>query len=237
MPDGLGSDGGRLVTYTGDVTVGGAPDVRELAGLTITKVAVDEKMSNNCYLLRCTATGTQAMVDAAAESEVLLPLLGGAGLATVVTTHQHWDHHRALAAVVEATGATVLAGEPDADAITEQTGVPVTRRLTHGDTVEIGDCALRVVAIAGHTPGSIALLYDDPAEGGHPHLFTGDSLFPGGVGATFGDDAAFAQLVDEVETKVFGTLPDETWVYPGHGGDTVLGTERPHVAEWRARGW
>ena len=223
------------MTYTGDVTVGGRPDVRELPGLTITKVAVDEQMSNNCYLLRCTATGTQVLVDAAAESATLLPLVGEGGLDAVVTTHQHWDHHRALADVVAATGASVLVGTPDADAVTEQTGVEVTRRLEHGDTVDVGAATLGVIALAGHTPGSIALQYDDPD--GHPHLFTGDSLFPGGVGATFGDDAAFVQLVNEVESKVFATLPDETWVYPGHGGDTVLGAERPHVGEWRARGW
>ncbi len=225
------------MTYTGDVTVGGEADVRELAALTITKVAVDEKMSNNAYLLRCRATGEQLLIDAAAESETLLALVGEAGLATVVTTHQHWDHHRALADVVRATGAQVAAGVPDAAAITEQTGVEVTRPLGQGDTITVGACSLGVVAIAGHTPGSIALVYDDPSDDGHPHLFTGDSLFPGGVGGTFGDDAAFVQLVDEVETKVFGTLPDDTWVYPGHGGDTELGTERPHVDEWRARGW
>ncbi|HYF72711.1 MAG TPA: MBL fold metallo-hydrolase, partial [Nocardioides sp.] len=90
-------------------------------------------------------------------------------------------------------------------------------------------------ALAGHTPGSIALLYEDPE--GHPHLFTGDSLFPGGVGNTFGDEAAFAQLIDEVETKVFQRLPDDTWFYPGHGDDSTLGAERPSLAEWRTRGW
>ncbi len=95
--------------------------------------------------------------------------------------------------------------------------------------------SLQVIPIAGHTPGSICLRYDDPD--GHPHLFTGDSLFPGGVGATFGDAAAFAQLIDEVETKIFGALPDHTWFYPGHGDDGQLGNERPHLAEWRARGW
>ena len=226
-----------MVTYTGDVTVGGGAQVRELPGLTITKVAVDEQMSNNCYLLRCTGTGDQVLIDAAAESETLLPLVGDVGLTTVITTHQHWDHHRALAAVVDATGAQVAAGVPDAAAITDQTGVAVTRAVSHGDTLEVGDATLQVIALAGHTPGSIALLYDDPTLGGHAHLFTGDSLFPGGVGATFGDSAAFAQLVDEVETKVFDTLDDATWVYPGHGGDTVLGTERPHVEEWRQRGW
>lgn len=224
-----------MVTYTGEVTPGGAADTRELTGLTITKIAVDEKMSNNCYLLRCTATGEQVLIDAAAEPGILLPLVGDAGLTTVVTTHQHWDHHRALADVVKATGADVVAGDPDADAITSQTGVPVTRRVHQGDTVTVGECTLDVIAIAGHTPGSIAVLYDDPH--GHPHLFTGDSLFPGGVGNTFGDEAAFAQLIDEVETKIFQRLPDDTWFYPGHGNDSTLGAERPSLAEWRTRGW
>ncbi|MCW2797456.1 MBL fold metallo-hydrolase [Nocardioides sp.] len=221
--------------YTGDVKPGDAPQTRRLAQLTITKVAVDPQTSNNCYLLRCSSTGDQVLIDAAAEPDALLPLIGDSGVTQVVTTHQHWDHHRALAAVVGATGAEVVAGIPDADAITAQTGVPVTRAVKQGDTVAVGDCNLEVIAIAGHTPGSIALLYDDP--GGHPHLFTGDSLFPGGVGNTFGDEGAFAQLIDDVETKVFQRLPDETWFYPGHGGDSTLGAERPHLAEWRARGW
>jgi glyoxylase-like metal-dependent hydrolase (beta-lactamase superfamily II) len=224
-----------MVTYSGDVTPGGDPDTREAGGLTITKLAVDEKMSNNCYLLRCTATGDQVLIDAAAEPERLLPLIGEGGLTTVITTHQHWDHHRALAEVVEATGAEVVAGIPDADAITSQTGVAVSRGVKQGDTVAVGDCSLDVIAIAGHTPGSIALLYDDPD--GHPHLFTGDSLFPGGVGNTFGDEAAFAQLIDEVETKVFQRLGDDTWFYPGHGGDSTIGAQRPSLAEWRQRGW
>ena len=224
-----------MVTYTGDVTPGGDPQIREVGGLTITKLAVDEQMSNNCYLLRCTSTGDQVLIDAAAEPERLLALIGDGGLATVITTHQHWDHHRALAAVVEATGAEVVAGIPDADAITAQTGVAVTRGLKQGDAVAVGDCSLDVIAIAGHTPGSIALLYDDPD--GHRHLFTGDSLFPGGIGNTFGDEAAFAQLIDEVETKVFQRLPDDTWFYPGHGGDSTIGAERPSLGEWRQRGW
>jgi len=224
-----------VVTYTGEVSPGGAPDARRAGGLTITKLAVDPEMSNNCYLLRCDSTGDQVLVDAAAEAPRLLELVGEGGLTAVVTTHQHWDHHRALAEVVDATGAAVIVGEPDADAVTERTGVVVTRRVTDGDTVAVGDCTLEVIAIAGHTPGSVALLYDEP--GGHPHLFTGDSLFPGGVGATFGDDDAFAQLISDVETKLFARLPDETWFYPGHGNDGRLGDERPHLAEWRERGW
>ena len=222
--------------YTGDVSPGGPPQERRLGCLTLTKVAVDPEMSNNCYLLHCTETDAVVLVDAAAEPERLLALIGDRSLTSVVTTHQHWDHHRALAAVTAAhSGAVVVAGAPDADAITSQTGVPVARRVGHGDTVTVGACTLEVVAVAGHTPGSIALLYDDPD--GHPHLFTGDSLFPGGVGNTFGDDEAFAQLIDEVETKIFDRLPDDTWFYPGHGDDSTLGAERPSLPEWRDRGW
>jgi glyoxylase-like metal-dependent hydrolase (beta-lactamase superfamily II) len=224
------------MVYTGHVSPGGPADTRALPHLTITKVAVDPEMSNNCYLLRCHATGELLLVDAAAEPEVLLPLIGEGRLTAVVTTHQHWDHHRALADVLARhPDADVVAGTPDADAITEQTGVEVTRRVGQGDTVTVGDCTLDVIAIAGHTPGSIALRYADPE--GHDHLFTGDSLFPGGVGATFGDATAFAQLLDEVATKVFGTLGDDTWFYPGHGDDGRLGDERPHLEEWRERGW
>jgi glyoxylase-like metal-dependent hydrolase (beta-lactamase superfamily II) len=222
------------MTYTGDVSPGGPPDVRELAALTITKLAVDPAMSNNCYLLTCRSTGDRLLVDAADDAQTLLSLADGS-LDTVVTTHQHWDHHRALAEVVAATGATTVSGAPDAAEITTQTGVDIARRVGDGDLVAVGDCALEVIAVAGHTPGSICLRYDDPQ--GHPHLFTGDSLFPGGVGATFGDAAAFAQLIDQVETKLFGQLPDDTWFYPGHGGDSTLGAERPHLAEWRERGW
>ncbi|GAA1160738.1 MBL fold metallo-hydrolase [Nocardioides aquiterrae] len=223
------------MSYTGEVTVGGEADVRELEHLTIAKVAVDEKMSNNSYLLTCRDTADQVLIDAADAAPVLLDLIGPAGLTTVITTHQHWDHHRALASVVSATGASVVAGAPDAAAITEQTGVPVDRPVGQGDTVAVGSCSLSVIALAGHTPGSIALLYEDPS--GHPHLFTGDSLFPGGVGNTFGDEAAFAQLIDEVETKIFQRLPDDTWFYPGHGNDSTLGAERPALPDWRARGW
>ncbi|WP_345458833.1 MBL fold metallo-hydrolase [Nocardioides marinquilinus] len=223
--------------YTGAVTVGGGADVRELTHLTITKVAVDPEMSNNAYLLRCRHTGDQLLVDAAAEPDTLREVVGDGGLATIVTTHQHWDHHRALADLAGETGAEVAAGEPDADAVSEQTGVQVTRRLNHGDTVAVGDCTLEVIALAGHTPGSVALLYDDTASGGHPHLFTGDSLFPGGVGGTFGDAAAFAQLIDEVEHKVFDRLPDDTWFYPGHGADSTLGAERGDLPAWRERGY
>ncbi len=223
--------------YRGDVTPGAPAQVREAGCLRITKVAVDPEMSNNCYLLHCTRTGDQVLVDAAAEPETLLALIGDRGLVSVVTTHQHWDHHRALAAVVEATGAAVVVGRPDAEAVTEQTGVAVTRAVDHGDTVEVGDCSLEVIALAGHTPGSIALLLDDVERGdGRPHLFTGDSLFPGGPGRTT-SPSDFASLMDDLESRVFDRLPDSTWFYPGHGDDSTIGEQRPDVAGWRERGW
>jgi glyoxylase-like metal-dependent hydrolase (beta-lactamase superfamily II) len=216
------------------VKPGGPADTRELDALTITKVAVDEQMSNNCYLLTCKHTGEAVLIDAAASSDTLMSLVGDTPLTHVVTTHQHWDHHRALADVVQATSAATVAGVPDAAAITEQTGVPVTIEAEQGNTVPVGDCTLEVIAIAGHTPGSIALLYSDPT--GHPHLFTGDSLFPGGPGRTTNPDD-FTSLMDDLEAKVFDRLPDDTWFYPGHGNDSTLGVERPHLEEWRERGW
>jgi len=216
--------------YSGEVSPGGQPDRRTAGSLEISKLAVDPQMHNNCYLLRCTDTGDQVLIDASDEPERLLELIGKDGLTTVVTTHQHWDHHRALPEVVAATAATTVAGAEDADELP----VTVDRRVGDGDVVEVGDCRLEVIRLTGHTPGSIALLYDDPD--GTPHLFTGDSLFPGGPGRTT-DPAAFTSLMDDLEAKVFDRLPDETWFYPGHGADSTLGEQRPHLAEWRSRGW
>jgi glyoxylase-like metal-dependent hydrolase (beta-lactamase superfamily II) len=217
------------MSYTGKVQPGGRPDVRELPELMITKLAVSD-MANNVYLLRCRRTDDQLLVDAADDAARILQVVGGDGLGTVVTTHQHWDHHRALPEVVAATGATTVAGVEDADALP----VSVDRRVTDGDVVEVGACRLEVIHLTGHTPGSVALLYDDPD--GTPHLFTGDSLFPGGVGKTWSKED-FASLLDDVSTKLFDRLPDETWFYPGHGDDSTLGAERPHLAGWRERGW
>jgi glyoxylase-like metal-dependent hydrolase (beta-lactamase superfamily II) len=218
------------MTYHGKVRPGGPADTRELARLIITKLAVDEQMANNVYLLRCRATDEQLLIDAADDAQAILSMVGADGLRRVVTTHRHWDHHRALPEVVDATAAETVAGEEDA----AELPVKVDRPVVDGDTVQVGDCELEVIHLRGHTPGSIALLYDDPA--GTPHLFTGDSLFPGGVGKTWSADD-FASLIDDVSAKVFDRLPDETWFYPGHGDDSTLGTERPHLEEWRARGW
>lgn len=221
------------MTYTGDVTRTGASDVRETDQLVIRKAEVSEQ-GNNAYLLTCRRTGAQVLIDAADDSRRVLELVREGSpesrLETVVTTHRHWDHHRALPDVVQTTGAHALAGAADADKLP----VEVHTRLEHGDTVPVGDVELQVIHLRGHTPGSVALLHHD--DDGSTHLFTGDSLFPGGVGKT-GSREDFASLIDDVESRVFGTLPDETWVYPGHGADTTLGVERPKLGEWRERGW
>jgi glyoxylase-like metal-dependent hydrolase (beta-lactamase superfamily II) len=218
------------MNYHGDVRVGSTPAVRELPELIITKVAVGQ-MDNNAYLLRCRHTDEQVLIDAADEPDTLLRVVGDGGLRRVVTTHRHADHWQALPMVVDATGAVTVAGAADADELP----VDVDERVADGDRVAVGRSELEVVHLVGHTPGSIALLYDDPE--GSPHVFTGDSLFPGGVGNTRGSAADFESLLNDVTTKLFDRLPDETWVYPGHGDDTTLGAERPQLPEWRARGW
>lgn len=215
--------------YTGRVSVGGPADVRELADLTISKIAVGS-MDNNAYLLRCSRTGAQVLIDAAAEPDRLLELVGPDGLTAIITTHRHQDHWGALQEVAAATGAPVYAHEADADAI----GVPIAHRVHEGDVIPVGDTALGTVHLEGHTPGSLVLTYDDPT--GHTHLFTGDCLFPGGVGRTRSPED-FDSLYAGVTGKIFDRYDDETWVYPGHGDDTILGTERPHLAEWHERGW
>jgi glyoxylase-like metal-dependent hydrolase (beta-lactamase superfamily II) len=196
----------------------------------ITKVSVGSH-DNNAYLLRCRETGEQLLIDAPTDAERLLEVVGDGGLATIVTTHGHYDHWQALRQVVDATGARSFAHSLDAADLP----VPPTGLVEEGDEIPVGSCSLEVVHLAGHTPGGIALLYRDPD--GFPHLFSGDSLFPGGVGNTDHDPARFTSLLTDVERKVFERLPDETWVYPGHGDDTTLGAERPSLPEWRARGW
>ncbi|MEV6232465.1 MBL fold metallo-hydrolase [Saccharopolyspora shandongensis] len=219
--------------YDGHVEPGGAPARRELDALTITKMSVGP-MDNNAYLLVCRRTGDALLIDAANDSERLADLLGHDAqrprLRTIVTTHQHADHWQALGAVAGQTGCFTLAHPADADALP----VPPDRLVEQGDTIELGESQLSVIHLRGHTPGSIALLYRDP--NGHPHLFTGDSLFPGGVGKTSSPEN-FRSLIDDVENRIFAELPDDTWFYPGHGDDSTLGAERPKLAEWRERGW
>jgi glyoxylase-like metal-dependent hydrolase (beta-lactamase superfamily II) len=216
------------VTYTGDVSVGGPTDTREIGGVTLTKIAVGE-MNNNAYLL-VNESGQGLLIDAAAEPRRLLEMIGDTPVVKIVTTHRHPDHWQALAELKAATGAVTVAHPADAPGIP----VPTDELVEDGDAIEFGDTRLHVTHLVGHTPGSIALTLN--AAGPRPHLFTGDCLFPGGPGRTTRPED-FNSLMSGLEERVFGRLPDETWIYPGHGNDSTLGAERPHLAEWRARGW
>ncbi|MFD5867560.1 MBL fold metallo-hydrolase [Corynebacterium sp. NPDC060344] len=214
-------------------------------------------MDNNCYLLVDTrAPEKSLLIDACDEAGHLRALCDevGATVTTVVTTHSHGDHVQALAELVEAWGAEHVTSTPDAPDIE----VPADRRLDQGDVVTFGDGATLVAFILrGHTRGGVGLGLDagDPSNSGDGesgsdnadsdgagsddapiHLFVGDSLFPGGVGKTNGQET-FAQLLADVEERIFDAYPDDAVVHPGHGSDTTVGSERPHLEEWRNRGW
>lgn len=222
-----------LVTddYTGHLEPGTAAR-RTLPAATIIKVSVGP-MDNNAYLITCSETGKTLLIDAANDADRLIELIRtyAPDISLIVTSHQHPDHWQALKAVAEATGAPTAAHALDAEPLP----VRPYRILSDGDTVPIGKLMFDVIHLQGHTEGSVALaLRGDDGE--VTHLFTGDCLFPGGVGKTW-KDGDFERLLGDVSTKVFDRYPDSTVVYPGHGDDTTLGAERPHLTEWRERGW
>ncbi|GAT12875.1 MBL fold metallo-hydrolase [Mycolicibacterium novocastrense] len=216
--------------YTGHVEPGTAAR-RTLPGASIVKVSVGP-MDNNAYLVTCSKTGETLLIDAANDAPVLLGLIEkhAPTLSLIVTSHQHFDHWQALEEVAKVTGVPTAAHQLDADPLP----VRPDRNLAHGDKVDIGELSFDVIHLQGHTPGSVALALDGADES--THLFTGDCLFPGGVGKTW-EDGAFDQLLGDVTRRVFEVYDDSTVVYPGHGDDTTLGAERPHLAEWKERGW
>ncbi|WP_417219222.1 MBL fold metallo-hydrolase [Arthrobacter sp.] len=216
--------------------------LHDLAEVTIRSVSVSA-MANNAYLITHRQTGAQVLIDAADDAPALRRLLADAAhdapvppkLALIATTHQHWDHIRALRELAEETGVRTAAGTDDAEGIREQVGVAIDVRLDHGDVGNFEGFDLTAIHLRGHTPGSIAYVYRDPA--GPTHIFSGDSLFPGGLGNTEKDPERFASLYDDVVNRLFDCYPDDTLVHPGHGDGTTLGAERPHLQEWRDRGW
>jgi glyoxylase-like metal-dependent hydrolase (beta-lactamase superfamily II) len=220
------------VSGLGHVEPGGPALITELSGgVRLSKVSVGP-MDNNAYLL-C-VDDDAVLIDAANDDDRLLALIDDRSVSSIVTTHRHGDHIQALGDVAEATGARLVAGQSDVDSIERDAGVTGMVGLWDGDLVELGQTSLEVIGLVGHTPGSITLAYA-PA-GGPVHLFTGDSLFPGGPGKTW-RAADFTSLMDDLEAKIFGRFGDDTVVHPGHGDDTTLGVERPQLAAWRARGW
>jgi glyoxylase-like metal-dependent hydrolase (beta-lactamase superfamily II) len=197
---------------------------KEVGPAEIVKLSVG-RMDNNVYMVG--VDDEAFVVDAGSnEADAVLAELGDRKLTAVLQTHNHGDHVAVLQDVVKATGAPVLAHPEDS--------LPVQAQpLSDGDTVELKGLTFKVLHTPGHTPGGVCFLLE---EAGESHLFAGDTLFPGGPGNTFGNPQNFKTIMRSLDEKLF-VLPDETHVYPGHGADTTIGDERPHLEEWRARGW
>lgn len=202
---------------------------RHDGNLRIRKLAVGE-MNNNVYVVSCMATRTALVIDAADRPDLIRGAVSDVAPVAVVQTHGHWDHVGAWEALRDDPGLPIW-GHAGDDELFPQTP---DRHLVDGDAIEIGDVSVEVVHVPGHTEGSLLYLVNGDTRA---HLFSGDTLFPGGPGNTFGDPAAHTRIMDGLERSVFDRLSDTTMVYPGHGDDTTLGAERPHLAEWRARGW
>jgi glyoxylase-like metal-dependent hydrolase (beta-lactamase superfamily II) len=180
---------------------------------------------NNVFVLRCKETGDAVLVDAANEHERLLELCKALGVRQVLETHGHWDHIQAVPEVRDA-GYRVAVTADDAAMLPSYDDI-----LEDDSVIEVGRLRLRTIATPGHTPGSMCFKLEDA-----PILFSGDTLFPGGAGNTEGDESRFKQIIEQIDRKLF-VLPPETIVLPGHGLDTTVGVERPHLDEWVERGW
>lgn len=184
-------------------------------------------VDNNVFVVRCKLSGEAVLLDAANEHELLLDMCQRLGVRKVLETHGHWDHIGAVAAVREA-GYEVGVTSADAPMLAE-CGYDVL--IDDAEIIEIGRLRLHAIHTPGHTPGSISF-----AVAGTPLLFTGDTLFPGGPGATKFEGGDFATIIDSIDNKLF-TFPADTIVLPGHGDNTTIGAERPHLTSWVDRGW
>lgn len=182
-------------------------------------------VDNNVFVLRCKQTGEAVLIDAANEHEKLLELCRALNVRRVVETHGHWDHIQAVPAVRDAGYEVGITGPDSAE-------LEAYDFVLEGDTVlEVGRLRLHTILTPGHTPGSICFRLE-----GSPVLFSGDTLFPGGPGATKFPGGDFPTIIRSIDDLLF-PLPPETIVLPGHGDDTTIGTERPHLQEWIDRGW
>jgi len=180
---------------------------------------------NNVFIVRCTSSGEAVLVDAANEHELLLEVARAANVRRVLTTHGHWDHIQAVTAMRDAGIDVAVAPDDAAD-------LPGYDLLIHDEDVqEVGDLRLRAIHTPGHTPGSVCFLIE-----GEPVLLSGDTLFPGGPGNTKLAKADFPTIIRSIDERLF-PLPADTIVMPGHGLDTTIGTEQPHLQEWIDRGW
>ena len=183
-------------------------------------------LDNNVFVVRCRQTGEALLVDAANEHEQLLELCKRLGVRKVVETHGHWDHIQAVPQLREA-GYEVAVRAEDAAMLPSYDLL-----LEDDDLLEVGRLRLRTIHTPGHTPGSMCFVIE-----GSPVLLSGDTLFPGGPGNTATELGDFPSIISSIERRLFAPLGAETIVMPGHGLDTTIGTERPHLDEWVARGW
>lgn len=182
---------------------------------------------NNVFVVRCIHTGEAVLIDAANEHEKLLELCRALGVTRVLETHGHHDHIQAVPAMREA-GYEVAVTANDAQML-KDVGYDVF--IEDGQVIEVGRLRLEAIHNPGHTPGSVSFKVH-----GAPLLFSGDTLFPGGPGATHFPGGDFATIISSIDTRLF-TFPADTVVLPGHGADTTIATERPHLQEWIDRGW
>ncbi|MGH3441660.1 MAG: MBL fold metallo-hydrolase [Nitriliruptorales bacterium] len=215
--------------YDGHVEAGTGTAERRDGRLVVRKLSVGE-MDNNVYLLADAETGDAYVIDAAAQPDRIRGAVAGLTPLAALQTHGHWDHVRAWDDLREDPGMGIWGHEGDVELFPRRPD----RLLVHGERLPLGGLEVEVIHTPGHTEGGLNYLVRGE---GRPHLFTGDSLFPGGVGNTWDDPDRFRRLFESVRERLFDALPDETWVYPGHGDDTTLGTERPNLPEWEARGW
>jgi glyoxylase-like metal-dependent hydrolase (beta-lactamase superfamily II) len=183
-------------------------------------------VDNNVYVLRCRESGDAVLLDAANEHERLLELCRGLGVRQVLETHGHWDHIQAVPAVRDA-GYRVGVTAADAAMLPSYDDV-----LDDESVVDVGRLRLHTIATPGHTPGSMCFRLEHA-----PVLFSGDTLFPGGPGATSQPGGDFPTIIESIERRLFAALPAETLVLPGHGAETTIGAELPHLQEWIDRGW
>ena len=183
-------------------------------------------IANNVFVLRCKETGDALLIDAANEHEKLLEVCRELGVRRVLETHGHWDHIQAVPELRDA-GYEVAVTSADAAMLPSYDLI-----LDDDQELVVGRVKLRTILTPGHTPGSMCFSVVNS-----PILFSGDTLFPGGPGNTKTDLGDFDLIIDSIDTRLFSRLDEETIVLPGHGGDTTLGRERPHLDEWVARGW
>ena len=192
--------------------------------IIVKKLSVGQH-DNNVYVLVDPGTNDSVIVDCADEADKILAAAKGTRVVAIWETHGDTDHILALDEVREKLKVPVYMHAADAHSLSEAPDVLVK----DGDLIRVGGLVFKVLHTPGHTPGGVCFYTDG-------HLIAGDTLFPGGPGNTKREGGDFPLIVRMVEEKLF-TLPDETRVYPGHGADTTIGTEKPHLKEWIARGW